>query len=1838
MRKLFLFLVSVLAMIGCSDKDPSTIIVDPGFSVYVSAFTTGVISCQSNIKVILVEPHPDAVAGEPISTDLFDFEPSIEGTSYWVDNQTIEFRPAKNLPSGQSYVASFKLKELIATTSEFETMKFGFVVIRQSLFVSFDGVRSTDVNDFSKQELFGTVRTTDNANPEDLQKCLTATHNGKSMEISWEHPEGSKSHIFTVKGVQRTEKQSNLILKWNGETIGADVSDDMDITIPSLSDFVVMQVRTVQSPGLYFSVQFSDPVDPKQDLNGLIYLRSSKSLRFIISNNEVKVYPLDQLESEETIVIEQSVVNLKGTRLKEQFEKVVEFNLASPAIELIGDGVIMPTVGKTSFPFKAINLKAVNFRVLKVYENNVNQFFQVNQIDGNSELTRVGRLVYDGVIDLVSQEAIDYGSWNTFNIDLSNIIDPAPGSIYRVLISFEKNQSLFPCGDTLSDVQPMKRRDLNFDDNSYFDDDMWYGGWYDYDEIENPCSDSYYKYYGRSKSANIFSSNIGIIAKESADNVYTVITTDLRTTEPLSGVEVEAYNFQNQLIGSGSTNGEGIAQFQAKGVPYLIVAKEGAQRGYLRVDKGSALSVSLYDVGGSQVEKGVKGFIYGERGVWRPGDTLFLSFMLEDKLNALPETHPIIMELYDPLGKLFDKKVKTKGVHGLYNFKFVTDPLSVTGKWQAKAIVGNSIFTTTLKVETIKPNRLKIDFDFANLITSSQDLSTTLHAKWMYGAPGANLNTDIEMSVSAIKTVFDKYEGFMFDDMTVNFYQEDALIVESKTNAEGNARVSFDWNRPKSAPGMLKLSFNTKVYEPGGDFSQDFMSKKYSPFRSYAGIKMDKGTNWLTAYDTEKSNAVFIASVDENGKPLNRKMRIELYKMQWNWWWESDGDDEVTQYVNRESITLIKSDAFTVSNGKGTYDLTFPEAGWGRYMLRVVDTESGHSSSQIFFGKYSSWYNDNSGGDNTAATALSIETGKDQYNTGEKMEITVPSGGLGSIYVTVEKGDKILQQMWVKATENSTTFSIDATPEMCPNVYINAVLIQPHGQDKNSLPIRMYGVIPVKVYDVQTRLDPVISCPATVKPEGSFKVNVTEKSGKPMAYSLAVVDEGLLSLTRFNTPEAWPVFYSKEALKIRSWDMYKYVMSALTGKMVPLLAVGGDEGLNYKDDVSANRFKPVVTYLGPFYLEKGGKASHDVHIPNYIGAVRVMVVAGIDGAYGSTEKEVQVKQPLMVLSTLPRVLGPSEKVRIPINIISMDDNIKEVLVKVSSNDLLRPLGAVQQTIAFQKSGEKTVYFEYEVARKLGVATFKVTLSAGKEQAFENVEIIVRPPNPLITNADSKALQPNESWLNDYTAIGVTGSNSASLQLSSIPDLNLEKHLKYLIQYPHGCIEQTTSGVFPQLYLGAFVKLNDAQKDEINKNIIAGLNRLKTFQITSGGLSYWPGSDYPSDWGTNYAGHFIVEAKAKGYEIPVGLLEGWLKYQKNEASNWSRYRNQHYAYYGDDLIQAYRLYTLALAGDADLSAMNRLRSDANLTNMAAWRLAAAYAITGSEDAARDLATRSRVVQPYREMSYSYGSDVRDLAMILETMFYLNDKTNGLSVINDLAQRLNGGWHSTQSRAYALLAIAKYIGYSDKGPKFSASLIVNGKNIKIESESPVWSMEISKDQLNSGNIQITNNSSQILFASLVKSGIPIEANEVPANKDLSMQIDYQDLKGNPISVQSISQGQDFKAIVTVSHQSVRDDYKEMALSQVFPSGWQIVNTRVGDMDASSSSTFTYQDIRDDRVYTYFDLKRGERKQFEILLNATFVGRYYMPAVFCAPMYDESVQALKPGQWVEVIATKQ
>ncbi|HRN57625.1 MAG TPA: alpha-2-macroglobulin family protein, partial [Agriterribacter sp.] len=313
------------------------------------------------------------------------------------------------------------------------------------------------------------------------------------------------------------------------------------------------------------------------------------------------------------------------------------------------------------------------------------------------------------------------------------------------------------------------------------------------------------------------------------------------------------------------------------------------------------------------------------------------------------------------------------------------------------------------------------------------------------------------------------------------------------------------------------------------------------------------------------------------------------------------------------------------------------------YLVLVRDRSSGHTTGQVVYFDDPWWQTRGNSSDPSAAAMLSFTSGKEKYNIGEDITLQIPGSKGGMALISIESGSRVIQTDRIEMQEGQTVYTFKAEAGMAPNIYVNVSLLQPHAQTVNDLPVRMYGVIPVMIEDRNTVLQPVISMPGVIRPEQQTAVTVSETSGKAMTYCVAIVDEGLLDLTRFKTPDPHAAFYAREALGVKTWDLFDHVMGARGAALERILTIGGDEaaggGANEK---SANRFKPVVKYLGPFHLKKGQKQTHHFQLPPYIGSVRTMVVAAGEKAYGFAEKNVTVKKPLMLLGTLPRMLGPME--------------------------------------------------------------------------------------------------------------------------------------------------------------------------------------------------------------------------------------------------------------------------------------------------------------------------------------------------------------------------------------------------------------------------------------------------------------------------------------------------------------------------------------------------------------------------------------------------------------------
>lgn len=1838
---LFCVLCLLSLLTSCHTTSPADQDLPP-YNPNVEAFTTGKISRYSPVYLIFNQEIP----AERLKADrlgkLVRLKPDVPGRWAFENNRTLVFKPEKGFERNTSYQVNVDLSEWFEAEGKDKRFAFGFTTLPLALR---GNLESMDINKKNENgyDLTAVLFTPDKESPGTVESLVDFS---EKVDATWQHSPDGKKHEVTLTNVPAgMEGERTLRLSVSSNKLGVEKADVVTVNIPDQNDFSVYDVVYVSEPECYVEVAFTKLLDSAQDMRGLAFIAGNTSETVNVDGNKLRLYPDADLREKGAmnIHLNQGIRSKSGLNLKEAVVRQVVANEQKPNVRFIGKGVIIPQSTQLSVPFQAIYLRGVTVSVIKILEQNIGQFLQSNNLDESGELMRVGRLIARKTIFL-DEEGLDLSRWNTFAIDLKRLIEPEPGAIYRLELSFDRPLSVYPCGnDTVvlskeqilaSDEIRFKEESARFDEGGYYYYRQYDWSDYNWEKRSDPCSDSYY--FNKVEGKNVLATNLGLVAMLGQDNDMTVLVHNIQSTEPERGVTVTAYNYQHQALASGTTDDKGQVRLDiSSGRPFYLIASQGTQRSYLRVDNGSALSLSSFDVSGEVVQKGIKGFIYGERGVWRPGDTLHLGFMLNDRAKQLPAEHPVVMELYNPLGQMYARKTQTRGELGLYAFDFVTEADAPTGAWNVKAQVGGVSFSKRLRIESIKPNRLKIALSMPEkTLLRGEPMDARLHVEWLQGAIARNLKYDIQGTFIATPTTFEGYKGFYFDDPSRVFNTEESKLISGVTNERGDATVQARFELGSTAPGMLLANLVTRVYEESGDFSIDADRMLYSPYRRYAGIKSPQKEK--EQLNTGANYTYEVASVDYLGKPqANTELDVKVYKVYWHWWWDSNSSG-LANYVSDSYNKPVKTFAVrTDGDGRGTFQLSFPDKEWGTYFISVKDKESKHSTGVM---SYFDWpYNE--GRRNTdgseSATMLSFKTDKDSYTPGEKMVVTFPSTKGSRAIISIENGVRVLSLTEHTCEDKQTTVRLDVTKDMQPNAYVYITLLQPHGITKNDLPIRLYGVVPFTVTSPESHLTPVIQSPAELKPDASYTISVSEKNGKEMAYTLAIVDEGLLDLTRFRTPEPWKAFNAREALGVNTWDLYNYVVGAYGGRIEQLFSIGGDDALNKGPKAIVNRFKPVVRFDGPFLLKKGKTARHTYQMPNYNGRVKIMVVAGNGEAYGHADKSVMVRKPVMLLGTLPRVIGVGEEMVVPATVFATEDGVGAVNVSIACSSNMEVVGEATRSLSFERKGDQQASFRIRVKKNPGIGKVTITATGKGDKSVYETELEIRTVRRPQVKVTAATLEAGKSWKETVAMPGATGTNQLTLEVSDIAPVNVSSRLSYLLGYPHGCLEQITSKGFPQLYISSFTDLTPRQAKSTEEAVKEVIRRLRSYQTVDGAFAYWPGGTSSNGWGTVYATHFLLEASKKGYLVPEAMKQSVLNNLRRVARNWKPVTS----YYKDseEATQAYRLYVLALAGSPEMGAMNRLKEMKDLTSMSRWSLASAYALVGREDVAQDLISKTTALPSgYSEYDETFGSDVRDQSIQLMTLCLLDKGKEAATLVEELSKQLSSDdWLSTQSTAFALVALSDYLAKYRVDGAMDFTYACGGKDGQVKTDKNIWSETLLDKAGTSASVELKNTGKSTLFARIITEGIPEQGEEKAYANGVSLAVSYVDLNGSPVNVAQLEQGTNFSAVVTVKNPSARG-YNNLVLSEIFPAGWEILNTRFlnESVTDSLSAGVNYQDIRDDRVYSYIDrLPAGSQVTVKINLCAVYPGRFYLPPVYCEAMYDYLIRANTAGQEVTV-----
>ena len=501
--------------------------IDPAFSKYIESYTTGIISKEGTIRIRLAgDVQTSHEQNEPLNDNIFDFSPSIKGKAYWIDARTIEFRPNGKLDPDKNYTADFKLSNIVKVPDHFGHFKFSFQTIKPDFTVSFTGLQTATNTSTDKMKLGGVIQTADNEDPENIEKVINVNF-PSPVHISWQHNPIAKTHQFTITQLTREKDKANpLTVNWDGGSLNVDKKGSQGFQIPAIGDFKVLDIRAVQDNDQYVLVQFSDAIMVGQELNGLISISNVSDAAYTIDGSTVKVYAPDRLQGDYSVTVNEGIENISHQKISKIYSANVFFENRMPAVTIPGKGVILPDSGKLMMPFEAVNLNAVDVSIIKIYADNVPQYFQNNGFDGGDELRHVGKPVAQKTIRLDEDKSLNLNKKNRFMLDIDKLLRAEPGAIYRVIIGYRKEYSLFNCSAAGS--APKKNDDEEYGDesNGKFgsnsgtisdeDDDFWsrydnyYPDGYNWQEREDPCTNSYFT-KDRWAVRNIIASNIGLI-------------------------------------------------------------------------------------------------------------------------------------------------------------------------------------------------------------------------------------------------------------------------------------------------------------------------------------------------------------------------------------------------------------------------------------------------------------------------------------------------------------------------------------------------------------------------------------------------------------------------------------------------------------------------------------------------------------------------------------------------------------------------------------------------------------------------------------------------------------------------------------------------------------------------------------------------------------------------------------------------------------------------------------------------------------------------------------------------------------------------------------------------------------------------------------------------------------------------------------------------------------------------------------------------------------------------------------------------------------------------------
>ncbi len=1349
-------------------------------------------------------------------------------------------------------------------------------------------------------------------------------------------------------------------------------------------------------------------------------------------------------------------------------------------------------------------------------------------------------------------------------------------------------------------------------------------------------------------------SDIGLMVKQGTDDIW-IFANSIKTNDPLANLEISLISSNNQSVHTLTTNAEGIAHVSklSEKIPgfkiALITAGNKDDFNYLMMDD-TRVETSRFEVEGVRDNKsGFQAFVYGQRDIYRPGETMYFNTVLRTDAWSTAKEIPLKLRLLTPNGKELQAWRKSTNEQGAVQTEVKLNATVMTGTYTLEVSNANDILIAShsVYVEEFIPDRIKVELNgAARSYFSGGVISLTATAINLFGPPAANRNYEMESQLK--RKVFRPidFPEYTFDIPSTGSFERERR--QGSTNAQGLATERFPLEATIKDIGVLEGKIYVTVFDENGRPVNRLHQFEVFTQPVLYGVRLP-----ASYFGVNAAVPIEIVGVNSKGNLQGgTTASVDIVRLDYQTVVEKQNG--VLRYTSRKQEKIVYSNILNLAKGKAS--LSYVPVVSGEYEIRIRRPGAAHYTATSFYA-YGSGYTQYSSFEVSNEGKVLIETNKPKYSLGENAKILFKTPFDGRLTITIERNN-ILEQHVLTTEKKAAELNLKIKEGHLPNVFVTATLIRP--LDASDMPLTVaHGFAPILVEDRNRKLP--VSITAVEKSRSKTLQKIRVKTQPNTQVTLAVVDEGILQLKNTKTPDIHSYFYQKRALEVASHDLYAMLFPELTGTGKSSSGGDGYDLERRVNPLSNGRTELVSFWSGALKTNSQGEATFDINVPQFSGDMRIMAVAYKDNAFGSASKNMKVADPIVISAGISRFLSPGDELVIPVNISNTENkNVHGTVSLQLSGPLTNTSTGVSQSIHIAPGKETKAIFSIKANQAIGIGKVIVKVNAFGETFSQETELSVRPASPLLKTSQSGTIAAGTQHNIDLSNQFIPATNRTELVLSHSPLVQTGgKALASLLGYPFGCLEQTVSKAFPQLY---FVDLTKAMsvpvytvktgESDFNPitNVQQAIQKIEAQQLFNGGMAMWPGNTQEDWWTTAYAVHFLEEARRAGFEVNSKTLHKALDYLTGKtgitankevvlASTGSGLAYQEKSATGTQLRKTvarretiYSLYVLALGSQPNRAAMNYYKQNQQLlTTDAKYLLAGAFQLVGDTRSFGALLPKAYTSnEHFQAFDDSYSSPLRNLGLVLNTL--LESDVDNLQ-IPVLARQLSKAMQSvsyinTQEASFAVLALGK-VARQNSGSTVAAHVLSGGKNVATFSGKELKLTQGIANQ----KLTISTTGKGTLYWFSQSEGISATGTFTHEDQGLRIRRTYLTRDGKPVS----KLHQNDLVIVKLSLTSVSGlPIENVVVTDILPAAFEIENPRITeprDMPwIKKAAVPEYLDIRDDRIHFFTTADKNE-KTFYYQVRAVSKGKFVTGPAAADAMYQGEYRSYAGGGRITV-----